>query len=230
MAATAAASTRIGAQPRPSPLLPPLVLLLMLGLLAHMSRVHADPRANANALDFTNFDLIAGTWTGKCTQTAYINPGEAGGAMSCGMSLDEVFVYDFSVTFGANNAYSMSSGVFLTTGQNVSFTEARVNQTYVPLSGSGTVSLVDIGRGGTKCATVNWASGGSGQSKALMTLVKGVPSNHITYLEEGVRVGPRLGGSSVDCPWVTNDVNYCDEDAQMYSYTCQAFVTLSMYL
>ena len=90
------------------------------------------------------------------------------------------------MTFGAGNTYSFTSGTFQDVGQNVSFSNGRVNMTNYGYSKSGTMSsLMDIGNGGSNCITLTW-SDGSMTSNFLGTLISSIGGYYI-YLEEGIR-------------------------------------------
>jgi hypothetical protein len=131
-------------------------------------------------------------------------------------------------------------GKFNTTGQNVSFTSARVVQTgpgFTAVSKTGTAATFStINNGGSMCVTVNW-SDSAPSSTFLATLTKGM-GGYGTYLEEGIRTfsTSAVTGAANNCPDDSNMPFQCNAGSYpstkvptIYSYTCYAIIKSSFF-
>ena len=144
------------------------------------------------------------------------------------------------VRFQGTNSYTVTYGNFNSTGQNVSFTSARVVQTGPGFTASGktgtAASFSNINNGGSMCVSVTW-SDNAPNTTFLATLTKGI-GGYGTYLEEGIRT---FSSSSV-----TGAVNVCPDNSNLpfqcnagsyplptiptsYSYTCYAIIKSTVF-
>lgn len=199
----------------------------VLGVLLSGTNAAAPP----NKVIFTDFSGLSGTWSGMCTQTAYVNP-DIPNAAACGISLNEMFSYPFAVTFSGTAGYFANMGSFTKIGQNESFSASRVTMSSYSVNRSGTAIFEDALNGGSKCVTV---PGASSNAKFLVTLTKGF-GGFGTYLEEGMRSFSKneTTASLLDCPSDTNLPHQCILDPNgrtptIYSYTCYAVVKSSIF-
>jgi hypothetical protein len=193
-----------------------LCLVVLSAVVISVTSIGAPP----NAIPF-NPSLMTGTWSGMCSQSAYINP-DIPGQLQCSITVGWYFSYPFNVSFGisgSSQTYAYSSGTFNAVGQNVSFSAARVNQTNTPFSSAAqTFNLTNIYNGGSNCVTL-----ASGQS-FLGTLVQSI-GGYYTYLEEGIRTFNTNSptASSTICPNDSNMPVQCSPQTG-YSYTCYAII------
>ncbi|GAX83789.1 hypothetical protein CEUSTIGMA_g11214.t1 [Chlamydomonas eustigma] len=193
-----------------------LCLAVLSAVVISVISVGAPP----NAIPFSP-SLMTGTWSGTCSQSAYINP-DIPGQLQCSLTVGWYFSFPFSVTFGTSGSsqtYAYSSGTFNAVGQNVSFSTARVNQTNLPFSSSAqTFNLTNIYNGGSNCVTL-----ANGQS-FLGTLVQSI-GGYYTYLEEGIRTFNTKAptASTTSCPNDSNLPQQCSPQTG-YSYTCYAII------
>lgn len=145
-----------------------------------------------------------------------------------------------SVRFQGTNGYTVTYGTYNTTGQNVSFTSARVVQTgpgFSAVGKTGTVSsFSNINNGGSQCVSIAW-SDNSPNSTFLATLTKGI-GGYGTYLEEGTRTfsTTAVTGAVNSCPNDSNLPFQCNQGsyplttiATIYSYTCYAIIKSSFF-
>lgn len=206
-------------------------MLALVAALAVLSGTTA--QAPPNAVAFTDFSVITGTWSGMCTQSAYVS-GDIPDAAACAISLNQIFSYPFTVTFSGAAGYSVSMGTFSNIGQNETFSAGRVTMTNYPISKSGTATtpFEDAFNGGSRLITVPWG-GGSASSTFMATLTKGF-GGYGTYLEEGLRSFSvtELTSATLPYPSNTNLPHQCIQGRSYpsntiptkYSYTCYAII------